>query len=62
MKTWIGPSADAGLEVRRPGPPVAALRKAANRIAFAVVALSVLAIFTAICVGVALAAALLSMS
>ncbi|HKR90374.1 MAG TPA: hypothetical protein VJS38_19570 [Phenylobacterium sp.] len=42
-------------------PAGAALRRAANRLALATVVLALVAIFTTICVGVALAAALLSM-
>jgi hypothetical protein len=61
MNAILGPPADAArLGGRRPALSAASLRRAANRLVFAVVALAVVAIFTAICVGAALAAALLS--
>ena len=44
-----------------PAASRATVRAAMNRLAFATVVLAVIAIFTAICVGAALAAAFLSM-
>jgi hypothetical protein len=57
MKSSLDPAA----QLAKVRPPRRGLRGAVNRAAFAVVVLVVIAIFTAICLGAALAAALLSM-